>query len=103
MAMGTPHHPLGAVHAAHDLTEHRGVFLGERVPYGVGQIDRCGAFGDGHLHHLAEIVPVGAAGVLGGELDVVSVGASLPDRATGKLEGIFPGHPEFVLQVEIGC
>src|SRR6185312_10025862 len=50
----------------------------------------------------AEKVGVGAAGILGRELDVVGVAARLPDGGAGALENLVPGGLQLVLDVQVG-
>ena len=51
--------------------------------------------------HLAEEVGVGAARVLGRELDVVGVLARLPDRRARPGQHVLAGGPELLLDMEV--
>ena len=62
-----------AADALDDVADQLGVLLGHAVPDGVGDVQRGRAVVDGELAHLDEEVGVGAAAVLGRELDVFAV------------------------------
>ena len=63
---------LRARHLLHHGAEHLVVFLGRGVAHRVGQVDGGGAGLDGGLHAAAEIVDLGAGGVLGRPLHVLA-------------------------------
>ena len=57
-------HLVGARHLLHHGAEHLVVFLGRGVAHGVGQVDGGGAGLDRRLHAAAQVVDLGAGGVL---------------------------------------
>ena len=101
MAVGAEDDARGSGHPFAHRAEHGAVLSGEGVTHGVGQIDRGGPFGDGHLDHATEKVQVGATGILGREFDVIGVGPRLPDGLPGQLQRVLPGDAELVLQVQV--
>ena len=62
---------LRARHLLHHRAEHLEIFLGRRIAHRIGQIDGGGAGLDRGLHAAAEVVDLGAGGVLGRPLHVV--------------------------------
>ena len=73
--------------------------LGQAVAGGVGDVDHGGAGVDGGLDHADEEVLVGAAGVLGVELDVLDVLLCVGHAVAGALDALLLGDVELVAQV----
>ncbi len=82
---------LDAGDAGADVEEHLRVVLRDAVADGVGEVEGGGAGLDGDLADLDEEVAVGAGGVLGGELDVVAIGAGEGDHFGDLVEGLLRG------------
>src|SRR5208283_3677551 len=85
-----------------NISEHAGVVLREAVADGVGEVERGGAGLDGDLADLDEEAGVGAGGVLGGELDVVAVGAREGDHLGDLVERLGAGDLELGGEVQVG-
>src|SRR5213080_2807637 len=81
--------------------EQRAVFLGERVPRRVGDVDRARAGLDHGREDLDHVIGVAARGVLGREFDVVEVLLRTRDRPHGGVEHVLPAHHELVLQMDV--
>ena len=92
VAVGAQHDAVGARHPGQHGAEHLAVLGRHGVADRVGQVHRPGALLDRRLHHPAEEVGIGAARVLGRELDVVGVLACLPDRRARPLEHVRAGR-----------
>ena len=75
--------------------------FGRGVADGVGQVDRRRAGLDRGLHDLLQELHLRAAGVLGGELDVVGVLPRLLDRLDGQLDDLFLALAQLVLAVDL--
>ena len=86
-----------------NIPEHAGVVLREAVADGVGKIEGGGAGLDGGLADLDQEVGVGAGGVLGGELDVVAVGAREGDHLGDLVERLGACDLELGGEVQVGC
>ncbi len=102
MAVGAEGDPVGPGHPRQHVAEHRPVLRGHRVADGVGQVDRGGALLDRGLHHPAEEVGIGPAGVLGGELHVVGVPPRAPDGGAGPLDHLVAAQPQLLPHVQVG-
>ena len=89
-----------AVDVLDDVTDQRRVLLGHAVADGVGDVQRGGAVAHRELAHLDEEVDVGAAAVLGRELDVVAVALGAGDGTRRLLLHLLLGHPELLLHVD---
>ena len=87
-------------HGVDDVADELGVVLGHAVADGVGDVQRGGAVVDRELAHLAHEVEVGAAAVLGRELDVVAVALGPGDAAGGLGLHLVLGHPQLLLHVD---
>ena len=73
--------------------------LGQLVARGVGNVDDGGARVDGCLDHANQEVLVGAAGVLGVELDVLDVALGVLHAVDGALHALVLGDAQLVAQV----
>src|SRR5690606_28067846 len=74
---------------------------GDGVAHGVGDVQRAGAVVDGDLEHLAHEVEVRAGRVLGRELDVVGVAASVRHRLGRLGLHLVGGHAQLVAHVDL--
>ena len=83
-----------------DVADQRRVLLGHAVADGVGDVQRRGAVAHRQLAHLDEEVDVGAAAVLGRELDVVAVALGPGDGLDRLLLHLLLGHAELLLHVD---
>src|ERR1700687_336482 len=68
----------------------------------VRNIEGAGARLDHRLHHFTQEVDIGAAGVLGGGLDVRTKGPGQLDAVPRLLQALPPRNFELVLQMDIG-
>ena len=85
---------------ASELGEDEAVLLGHGVADGVGDVDGRRAGVDDGGGDVDEVVDLGAAAVLGGELDVVDVAAGLLDALDGDAGDLVEGLLELVLAVD---
>ncbi len=69
-----------------DAVDERAVLFGDSVAGGVGNINHRGAGVDDGFEHFVEERGIGAAGVLGVELDVVDEGLRELDRVDGHFQ-----------------
>jgi hypothetical protein len=93
----------GDFHAIDQILDQRAEFLGGGVADGVGDVQRVGpGLGHGGVE-VDQVVAVAAGHVLGGELDVVGVGAGQFDGLDGAPDVLLAGDLEHVLQVDVGA
>ena len=77
-----------------------GEFRRRRVADGVRDVDGPRAGLDGRLDHLAEKIELGATGVLGAELDVLTALAGVGNHRPHFFKHLFLAHPQLVLPVD---
>ena len=89
-----------AVDRRDDVRDQLPVLVGNTEPDGVGDVQCRRAVVDRELQHLAEEVDVGAAAVLGRELDVVGVALGPGDAAHDLGLHLLLGHAELLRHVD---
>jgi hypothetical protein len=90
---------LRARHLLHDVAEHLEIFLGGGVAHGVREVDGGGAGLERGLHAAAEIIDLGAGGVLGRPLHVLHPVARARDLEVHHLQHLFRRFHQLVLAV----
>ena len=89
-------------HEAVELAEHVRILVRHRVPDRVGDVDRRRALLDRRLHDLGHELHVGAASVLGRELDVVAVLLGVRDGRARLSDDVLARGHELALDVDVG-
>jgi hypothetical protein len=85
-------HLVDARHVFAQVGDEVAHLLGRGVAHGVGDVQRGGAGGDGVGVALGQESPVGAGGVLGGELDVVALGLGVGHHLADAVQHLLAGH-----------
>ena len=75
--------------------------LGRGVAYGIRNIQCSGSGGHGYGVALGQKFPVGAGGVLGGELDIVAVALGIAHHFVDIGDHLLTGHFQLVLHVDV--
>ena len=94
-----------ATDALHDLARELAELGGDGVADGVGDVHGRGAGVDDRLVDAQQEVVVGAARVLGAELDLGVAAqrlARVADPVDGGREGLLAAHPQLVVEVDVG-
>ena len=84
-----------------NAADQRAELVRRGIAHRIGDVDGAGARSDSLTQHLVEKLGIGAAGVLGRELDIVAQRAGIGHHLAGAPDNLFAGHPQLVLQVDI--
>ena len=76
-------------------------FLRDRVPYRIRDIDRGRAFLDDRLDDAAQVIEVGAGGVLGGLFHIRAEPLGMADRLNGGFQRGVAVHAKLLRHVDI--
>ncbi len=103
VAVHRPDHAIAAVGLGDQPAKERPVLLRGGVADGVGNVERGGARLDRDAQHLDQESDVGAAGVLGRELDVGAEAARQLDHVAHLCHHLGARHLELALHVQVGA
>ena len=101
VAVRRPDDAVGAVGVLHQVPEQVGVLDRHVVADRVGDVQGGGALGDGQRENLDHEVRVGAAAVLGAELDVVAERPGVRDHVADLAQYLLAGHAQLALHVQV--
>ena len=85
-----------------EIGDQIGVFRRRGVPDRVRNVERRRSGLDRRREDLDQEIPVGARRVLAGELDIAREGLREGDGIRDSLQHLLAGHPELVLEMDVG-
>ena len=101
VAVGRDDHILRARHILSDAADQPAELARQGVARRIRDVQRGRAGLDRHLEHLVEEFGIGAARVLGRELDVGAQAAGVRHRLAGALQALLAADLELVRQVDV--
>ena len=100
VAMHREHGFIGIGNAFHQLADGFTILMGHGITHCVRDIDGAGTGINGSLNHAAQKIQFRSAGILTGELHIITAAAGALDRFHGLFQHLLRCHPQFVLHVD---
>jgi hypothetical protein len=95
--------PLDAGDTIHDPADQAAKLIGGGVPDRVRDVDHARPGGDRRSDHLVQKLRLGASGILGGELDLVTILFGVGDHLSRTGEDRASVHVQLIVHVDLGC